>query len=138
MLNINIDMHKVDLNKVVFYSKEDMAGSHQLRKGENILKSETKPNYTDINEILELYNIKKYIDNELYLKDWTQEDIAKFRQKATEYGKVIGQFMSKINDNNIIDLYKETLRNYISSFWELFNNQCVFKRISKSNFHSIL
>ena len=52
-------MHQTDLNKVVFHSKEDMAGGYNLQKGENILRADTKANYTDINEVLELYNIKK-------------------------------------------------------------------------------
>src|SRR5690606_9663167 len=103
------NMHEVDLNRVEFFSKEDMAGSHQLKKGEHILRAETKSNYTDINEIFELYSIKKYIDNELYLKNWTENDIVNFKEKAMEYGKAIGQFMSNINDNNIIELYEKTL-----------------------------
>jgi len=131
-------MHEVDLNKVVFYSKEDMAGSMQLKKGEDVLRNPTKSNYTNINDILELYNIKKYIDNELYLLGWTQDDITNFKQKATEYNKVIGQFMSSINDSNVIQLYDNTVREYTNSFWELVNNQSVFKRISKTNFSDIL
>ena len=133
-----MNKHEVDLNRVEFYSKEDMSGSHELAKGENILRNEIQSNYIDINDILELYNIKKYIDNELYLISWTQEDIKEFKQKATEYGKVIGQFMSNVNDSNVIDLYKKTLRGYSNSFWELVNYQNVFKRISKTNFSEIL
>ncbi len=51
-------MKNSDLNKVVFYSKEDMAGGHQLQNGEHVLRSDIKSNYTDINDIFELYNIK--------------------------------------------------------------------------------
>ena len=131
-------MHETNLNKVVFYSKEDMAGGIQLKKGEGILRNPTKSTYIDINDIFELYNIKKYIDNESYLKGWTQDDIADFKQKATEYGKIIGQFLSTINDSNVIQFYDNTLREYINSFWELVNNQNIFKRISKANFSTIL
>ena len=131
-------MHQTDLNKVVFYSKEDMTSGHNLQKGEPILRADTKSNYTDINEILELYNLKKYLDNELYLNSWTQDDIKIFIQKAAEYGKIIGKFMAALDDNNFLHLYENTLRNYIHSFWELVNNQTIFKRISKSNFSSIL
>ncbi len=131
-------MHVHDLNRVEFFSKEDLAGGHQLSKGEHILREETLSDYTDINDVLELYNIKKYIDNELYLKNWTQEDIDNFKQKVSEYGKIVGRFMSNINDSNVIDLYEKTLRGYVSSFWELVNNQNVFKRISKNNFSNIL
>lgn len=131
-------MHQTDLNKVVFHSKEDMAGGYNLQKGEHILRADTKSNYNDINEVLELYNIKKYIDNDLYLKSWSQDDITNFKQKATEYSKVVGQFMATIDDSNVVILYGNTLRNYVHSFWELINNQNIFKRISKSNFINIL
>lgn len=131
-------MHDIDRNKVVFHSKEDIIGGHYLQKGEHILRDETKSNYTDINEVLELYNLKQYIDNNLYLKSWTQDDIANFKIKANEYGKAVGQFMATINDNNITSLYEKTLHNYVHSFWELVNNQSVFKRISKTNFNNIL
>lgn len=131
-------MHEFDLNKVVFYSKEDMTGSRQLKKGEDILRRPIQSEYTNINDVLELYNIKKYIDNELYLVGWTSEDITDFKQKVSEYDKVVGQFMSNINDGNVIQLYEETYREYIYSFWELVNNQSIFKRISNVNLNAIL
>jgi hypothetical protein len=131
-------MHQHNLDRVQFYSKEDMAGGHQLSKGEHILRAETKSSYTDINEVLELYNLKKYFDNELYLNSWTQEEIDKFKLKATEYGKIVGQFFSTINDNNVVELYEQVLHGYIHSFWEIISNHNVFKRISKLNFSKIL
>ncbi len=131
-------MHKHDLNRVEFYSKEDMAGGYHLSKGEHILRNETKSIYEDINDVLELYNIKKYLDNGLYLKNWSQDDIKDFKQKAIEYGKIVGQFMSKINDNNINLYYNKLLHGYLNSFWELINNQKIFKNISAENFNLIL
>jgi len=131
-------MHKHDLNRVEFYSKEDMAGGYHLSKGEHILRNETKSTYEDINDVLELYNIKKYLDNELYLKNWSQDDINDFKQKAIEYGKIVGQFMAKVNNSNIILYYKQLLRGYLNSFWELLNNQKIFKNISAENFKLIL
>ncbi|HZJ76972.1 MAG TPA: hypothetical protein VFC70_04610, partial [Oscillospiraceae bacterium] len=109
-----------------------------MSKGEHVLRSETKSVYEDINDVLELYNIKQYLDNELYLKCWTKNDIAEFKQKAIEYGRIVGQFMSKINDSNVISYYEQLLRGYIKSFWELVNNQRVFKQISAENFETIL
>lgn len=131
-------MHDYDLNRVEFFSKEDMAGGYHLSKGEHILRNETKSDYEDINDVLELYNIKKYIDNELYLKSWTHYDIADFKQKATEYSRIVGQFMSNINDRNVILYYEQLLRGYINSFWELVNNQKIHKQISADNLVTIL
>lgn len=131
-------MHQHDLNRVHFYSVEDMAGGHQLSKGENILRAEIKSNYDDVNEVLELYNIKKYFDNELYLKSWTQEEIDDFKQKAKKYSQIVGNYFSTINDENVIEIYDKTLHGYIHSFWEIVCNHSLFKQISKSNFSKIL
>lgn len=131
-------MHESDLNRVEFFSKEDLAGGHELSKGEHILRNETKSKYKDINDVLELYNIKKYIDNDLYLKDWSQDDITDFKQKVNDYGRIIGQFMSGIDDNNILTIYEQVMSNYIIAFWELVNNQKVYKQISLDNFETII
>ena len=106
-----------------------MAGGHYLSKGEHILRNATKSDYDDINDVLELYNLKQYIDNELYLKSWSQDDIADFKQKVTEYGKIVGQFMSSIDDSNVIFYYEQLLHGYINSFWELVDNQKIYKQI---------
>jgi len=131
-------MHKVDQNRVVFYPREDLMSSSQLKKGEAILRAPTKDNYSDINDILELYNIKKFIDNELYLQGWTPGDIEDFKQKCIKYAKAIGQFMSNVDDSNVVQLFEEVSRDYIKSFWELINSQSVFKRISNSSLNTIL
>ncbi|UKB81293.1 hypothetical protein [Chryseobacterium sp. MEBOG07] len=131
-------MHKTDLKRVIFYSKEDMAGGYQLSKGENILRNNTKIDYTDINDIIELYNIKKYFDIGMYLNKWSQEEIHNFKEKVNGYKKIIGKFIANINDENVIDLHEETLYGYVDSFWELIDNLNGFKRISKANFKIIL
>lgn len=131
-------MHEFDLNRVEYYSKEDMAAGQHLQKAEQILRADIQSNYTDINQVLELYNIKKYFDNEVYLKSWSQNDIDNFKQNITKYARIIGQFMGTISDNNVVNLYSQILGGYIHSFWELVNNQSIFKRISKSNFSDIL
>ncbi|EKT4502394.1 hypothetical protein AAIP31_002310 [Flavobacterium psychrophilum] len=131
-------MHQHDLNKVHFYSVEDMAGGHQLLKGENILRAEIKSNYTDVNEVLELYNIKKYFDNELHLKSWTPEEIDDFKRKAIQYGQIVGNFFSTIKNENILEIYEQTLHGYIHSFWEIICKHSLFKQISKPNFSKII
>ena len=109
-----------------------------LKKGEHILKAELKTDYSDVNDVIELYNLKKYIDNELFLRDWTKEDIDSFKLKATEISSVVGKYMAKIDDSTVVSTYNNLIREYISCFWEIVNNQSVFKRISKLNFKKIL
>jgi hypothetical protein len=131
-------MHKYDSNRIKFYPASDLACWSYLSEAEFILKKETKPIYEDVNDIMELYNIKKYIDSKLYLKSWTQEDISFFNKKANGYGKIIGQFMSKINDNNLIAYYEKLLQGYICSFWELLSNFKIYEQISAEKLSIIL
>lgn len=133
-----MNKREYDLNRVVFHSQGDLAAGHQLSKAEPILKSEIKSVYKDINDVLELYNIKQYFDNELYLKNWTQDEITAFKQKVTEYSNIIGQFLSSINSSNAISYHENLQDEYISSFWELINNQKIYKQISSEIFSSIL
>lgn len=125
-------------NRVVFFSKEDMAGGFELQKGEHILRGDIKQEYVDINDILELYNIKKYIDNELYLKSWTTDDINNFKQKIVSFGKIIAQFMSAITDENFDQIYQNIIFDYEKSFWELINNLNLSKNISKDKLLGVL
>lgn len=131
-------MHKTDLDRVEFFSKEDMSAEYQLLKAETTLRNTIKSDYEDINDVLELYNIKLYIDNKLSLKSWSLEDIALFEQKVSGYSKVVEQFMSNINDNNVVKYYEELFYGYINSFWEIVNNQKIYKQISSNNLASIL
>lgn len=79
-------MSRSRLDRIVFHSKEDMAGPHNLKKGVQILREAATFNENDVNDVMEVYNLKQYSDNELYLADWTTEDIADFKLKAIQYG----------------------------------------------------
>ena len=136
--SIRIVMQKFDLNRVVFHSVEDMARGHQLRKGEPTLRRSFDEIPSDVNDILELFNIKLFIDAGVYLNDWSKEDIENFTHKVVEYGKAIGQFMAKIDDNNILELHDQLIFEYTESFWRLVDNQKVFKRISPNLIEQIL
>ena len=127
-----------DNNRVVFFSKRDMACGYELQKGEHILRADLQPNYTDINDILELYQLKKYIDNEIYLLSWTQDDINDFKQKVSSYGTIIGKFMSSITSENFKSTFQSISFDYKSSFWEIINDYGLFKNITKEDLLSVL
>lgn len=131
-------MHKHDREKIVFYSKQDIASGYILSKGEAILSIEFKELPKNINDILELHHIKLYIDNKVYLKSWSKDNIKTFTERVHEYGKAIGKFISSINDDNIITYFDDLIFEYIESFWLLINNQKVFKHISPEKIENIL
>ncbi|NID08924.1 hypothetical protein [Fibrivirga algicola] len=114
-----------------------MASDEYLLKSESVLMSELKSTY-DINDIIEFYNIKKYIDNDMFLGKWNNNDILSFKQRVLSYGKIIGKFMSNINDSNLFYYFDQLLFEYIEPFFELVENQKIFKHISSGSITKIL
>lgn len=131
-------MRGVDSSWVVYYPSNNGACGMHLHSAEQILRSPVKPVYDDINEVLELYNIKKYIDNGVFLIAWSRQDITDFQCRIASYNSVIGKFMSCINDTNIQSLFGDTVSLYESTFWELCSAHSVTKRLSPSVFEEIL
>lgn len=64
------------MERVIFYSPNDWAGGYNLKKTEELLETyDENNNYNDINDLLEFYNINKYIENGVYLKEWDTQYI---------------------------------------------------------------
>lgn len=131
-------MHEPDLKRVVFYTKEDIMGPNHLKRGESILYSKNDKLELDINDVLERYHIKKYLDNGLYLHHWTASEISAFETRVDEYRLKIGEFFSGIDSENIEKIYQTIPHNYIESFWEIVNNHKVFQRVSSNKLNDIL
>ena len=61
---------KKERTRVVFYSKTDLAIPYNLEIAEWLLVQHDFKSHFDINSLLELYNIKLYFDNEVFLNSW--------------------------------------------------------------------
>jgi len=131
-------MHLSDSSRVVFHSVHDMAGCYNLRKGEHVLTSPVKPVYTDINEVLELYHIGLYFDAGLFLPTWSPEDVEAYTKSASLYKGVIGRFVSNLDDSNVEGYFNDVIFTYVSSFWQLFNDWHLTKKVSAGVIESIL
>lgn len=131
-------MSSKEINRVVFHSKEDMATSHNLIKAEKLLNSFNSEQISTINDLLELYNIQLYFENDLFLTRWSEIDKKKYFKILDENWSSLKERLLKINDQNIIQILNELEFNYKSNFWDLINKLYVFKNLSKSKFGSIL
>ena len=87
--NLNSIM-KRDINRAVFYSKQDLSKDRNLQNAEPIIEKFGSEKHYEINDILELHQIKLYFDNELYHSDWCAETQEK-------YIKTVDSFWNTIN-----------------------------------------
>lgn len=115
---------------VKFYSASDMSVGYNLKKCDHILRSFEQFIPRKINDILELYNVIKHLDLELYLVSWTQQDVADFKIKTRKIREIIGRFFSQVSESNMFEYYSETHTMYKRDFWELFEYYKCFIRVS--------
>ena len=129
----------MQLKRVNFFSKNDFAGFENLKLAEKVLDNFNSTKNYNVNDIIELYQIKLYIDNEVYLPKWTDEDIKSIKTKCKEIWTVIVSFWNNINNENIIELFNQ-LENWTlqKDFWELTSKLSVYKNISKDAFAKLL
>ena len=117
------------MERVKFYSVDDWAGGYQLQKAEKIINYfDTNKKYT-IEEVLELYNITKYIDNNLFLKNWNADYIEKVKNVAKEMKSKVFKYMdSNISNERFKKILEDVPNQYIDDFFEIFE-----KKIEKIN-----
>jgi hypothetical protein len=126
-------------DRVYFYSKYDGACFSNLELADKILNTFSAENKYDINDIIELYQVKLYIDNELFLKKWTEVEINRIKEKVKVIWSTIVQYWNKINSSNINGLFSQlecwTLQD---SFWQITSNLSIHKQIDKISFANLL
>lgn len=123
--------------RVVFYSASDMSSWWNLANAEKLLNAVEVEKEFWLNELLEFYNVNKYFDNKIFLKDWSEEDKGKYVDIAKILLKKVFIFFNGINDNNIINYVTDLEFNYEEDFWHLV---CVtiYKDISTEKILEIL
>lgn len=126
-------------NNVKFYSSDDMSCGSNLREAEKIIDSFSSDK-TDckINDILELYNIQLFFNNDIRLYEWDDQRYNSLANTVKEFDKPIGIFFSKIDNENFISMYNQINYDYTQNFWELFNYFKLYDRIHCKTISSML
>ena len=125
------------MDRVKFYSNVDMSSGHNFSKALDIMKDldVNKDNYS-INDIIELHNILKFLNDELLLQLKKEDyDLCNNSKKALH--TIIGKFCGEINESNIKLLLLEVERNYEDDFFELLGKYKIYKRIPGNVFSDI-
>lgn len=92
-----------------YYDLGDLAIPNELMKCEEVLNDFGKWNsYKSIDQIIELYNVKRYVDSGIRLQKWTDEIYSVYQERAKTILGVIGRFFSTVELSEYAGLYNET------------------------------
>lgn len=124
---------------VKFYGVNDWASSSELEKAISKIESfSLEKEYTDVNQVIELYNIKEYFDNEMFLPSWDDKIKSRYITIVDQFLKIIGKFFARINGTNICEYYRSSDFDYHMDFWTLVEYFGVYKRITSQECVKIL
>ncbi|RYJ41128.1 hypothetical protein NU08_0565 [Flavobacterium anhuiense] len=116
------------LRRVVFYSINDLSAGINLKTAEEIIKNFDENKTLNINDILELYNIQLYFDNDLRLNSWTDEIFFNYKDLTKKFDQIIKNFFLQIDNSNIDNFIYDIDFNYTKHFLNLFNKYNTFKK----------
>ena len=129
----------MEKERIIFYSASDLA-VYSIREDIKIFidKFDHKKNYNDINDIIELYNIKLYIDCgniEKFLRDTCNYSLSEINK--TIWSKINLYFNNVSNDN--IEIIYSQINDFMykEQFWELFEKCKLYNKISKDIFTNL-
>ena len=108
------------MNRVKFYSVTDWGSGHQLKKAEKVINDFDKNKEYEIEDILEFYNITKYIDSKMYLEQWNKEYVEEINKIVKEMREKIFKYIDdNVNEEKFEEIIKSVPNEYMNDFFEL-------------------
>lgn len=126
---------RVEYDGVKFYSDSDMSLSYYFDKGSKILdRYEKNTQYTDINQIIELYNIYEIFTSKNIKTEYT----IPYNKKVIQLMPVVACYFKDISDKSFLKQYYAVSMIYIDDFWELFDKFKVYENVSDDAFKDVI
>lgn len=125
--------------RVKFYSKNDLSIASYFKRIEEIMASDYFSESKNVNDIIELFNVCKFFDNEISSSNWTIKTKEDYISKISIVKGIIGKFCTTINDSNIEMIFGEIDSMFTEDFWEMFGQYGVYRNVSESKYccHSL-
>lgn len=124
-------------NRTIFLDNDDMAYGVGFDRIEQI----QIPSFEsiDINDAIEFFEIKRYFDNGLRVKDWSDEQYSEYCEKSKKLFGITMRFVKGLKDSTILEVYRRINGHfYHKPFWILFDKCSLYNEISPSIFDQLL
>ena len=119
---------------IQWLSLNDLALGIQLKKMNEILDTFTEEKeYTNVNEVMELYVVCKYMDAQIYPSVWSTTEITNYTNIVKKLKGVLGKYFNTLSEEEFQNVYNNLSRGYKRLFWEVFKVYKLFEKIDFSN-----
>lgn len=125
--------------RVKFYSKNDISIPLYLERLKAIADSfDSSRKLSDINDVLELVNITKFIDNGIFSADWKSAYIDKLRSQSAIIKGLVGQYLSGLSFEDISKAITTLDNWYYDDLIAAFSTYKLGDKVSEDEFEELL
>ena len=125
--------------RVKFYSNSDMSIPIYLERLTTVADSiDSSHKLSDINDALELINITKFIDNNVFSVDWESTYVDKLRLKAKIIKGLVGKYFSGLSAEGISKAIATLSNEYYDDFIATFSTYKMGDKVSEDEFEELL
>lgn len=119
-------------NRVCFYSTNDLSIGNSLELAEKaIAKYKSEPAST-LTDVIELYHIKKLIDNDCRLKRWSDTQFNQIKEDIKEYNGIIAKHFTQLNKNSLKNCYDALDWDCRQAFWDIIDQFKLFNVVDNN------
>lgn len=113
-----------------FFSIYDMSIGYNLVLAEKAIIKYQNATPSNINDVIELYHIKKLLDNNCRLTTWDDDYLNQLKVQVKDYNGIIAKFFKAISVEQIEVIYESIEWGYRQTFWDIIDQFKMFNIIS--------
>lgn len=127
------------LDRVCFFSKNDLSVGYYLEIAEKRIREVSEGNVpTDLEGIIELWHIRRMIDDDCRLLRWTDTYYYTLKDYTCRYNNTIARFFNNLNPKTLKDEFDRLEWTYKKTFWEIIEAYKLYKLIEPDILRTIL
>jgi hypothetical protein len=126
-------------DRVCYFSKDDLSVGHYLEMAEKRIQEVSEGSVpTELDGIIELWHIKRMIDDECRFLEWTDEKYNTLKQLTSGYSKIIAKFFSNLNPKMLKSEFEFLEWTYKKTFWKIIDTYKLYQLIEPETLRELL
>lgn len=126
-------------DRVCFFTKYDLSVGHYLNIAEMRIQEMSKGNIpTDLEGIIELWHIRRMIEEDCRLQKWTDAEFDNLKLSTNAYNTIIANHFNNIDPKMLKCEYGQLNWTYKETFWQIIDAYKLYKLIIPEILHDII
>ena len=126
-------------DRVCYFSKDDLSVGHYLEMAEKRIQEVAEGDVpTDLEGVIELWHIKRMIDDECRFLEWTDEKYNTLKQSTSGYSSIIAKFFKALNPKTLQSEFELLEWTYKKTFWQIIDAYKLYQLIEPETLREIL